>query len=129
MGHLIKLRPELIKPSQDFLKKGTVDFILDCYKKNKIDSLPPTPLVRKHPNSKNTYVAIDGHNLLAVSELLGKACEVYIVSSADDYLPNPENKEPISQRNKDLTNKYESSVQEADRISCSFKELIKNFIV
>ncbi|KKR49224.1 MAG: hypothetical protein UT86_C0001G0196 [Candidatus Magasanikbacteria bacterium GW2011_GWC2_40_17] len=128
MGQLIKLKTNVIKPSQDFLKKGTVNFILDCYKKGEMDSLPPTPIVRKHPNVPGVYVAIDGHNLLAVNEFLGIDSEVYLVNSADDYLPNPTTKESISQRNQDLVDKYESSVFEADKINRSFKELIKDFI-
>lgn len=128
MGQLIKLKTNVIKPSQNFLKKGTVDFILDCYKKGDISSLPPAPMVRKHPNIPDVYIAIDGHNLLAVNEFFGKGSEVYLVNSADDYLPNPKNIESISQRNKDLTDKFDSSVSEADKINCSFADLIKDFI-
>lgn len=128
MGQLIKIKTEVIRPSQNFLKKGTVNFILDCYKKNKVNSLPPTPMVRKHPNIPDIYIAIDGHNLLAVNEFLGIDSEVYLVNSKDDYLPNPTNKESIFQRNRGLTDKYESSIREADKINCSFKELIEDFI-
>lgn len=129
MGQLLKLKTESIKPSQDFLKKGTVNFILDCYKKGEISSLPPTPIVRKHPNIPNIYIAIEGHNLLAANESLGVDSEVYLVDSAEDYLPNPANSESITKRNQDLADKYESSVIEADKINGSFKELIRNFIV
>ena len=128
MGQLIKIKTSAIKPSQDFLKKGTVNFILDCYKKDEMDSLPPAPIVRKHPNISGVYVAIDGHNLLAVNEFLGIDSEVYLVNSANDHLPNPTNKESISQRNQDLADKYESSVFQADKINCSFAILIKDFI-
>ncbi len=129
MGQLIKLKTELIRPSQNFLKEGTINFILDCYEKGKISSLPPTPIVRKHPNITDAFIAIDGHNLLAVNEYLGIDSEIYLVNSAKDYLPNPTNDESIAQRNQDLTEKYESSVFEADKTNCSFKELIANFII
>lgn len=128
MGQIIKLKTSAIKPSQNFLKKGTVNFILECYKKDEIDSLPPAPIVRKHSNIPSVYVAIDGHNLLAVNEFLRIDSEVYLVNAADDYLPNPAKKESISQRNQDLADKYESSIFEADKINCSFAKLIKDFI-
>lgn len=102
---------------------------MDCYKKGETSSLPPAPIARKHPNIPDTYIAIDGHNLLAVNEHLGIDSEVYLVNSAKDYLPNPTNNESVVQRNRDLTEKYESSVFEADKANCSFKELITNFIV
>ncbi|MEX0877395.1 MAG: hypothetical protein WDZ40_00855 [Candidatus Spechtbacterales bacterium] len=128
MGKLIKLKPEFIKPSQDFLKEGTIKFILSCYKEGKLDALPPAPIVRKQPGKPDTYIAIDGHNLLAVCEFFGKECEVYLAASADDFLPNSENKESISQRNKDLVDKYESSIEEAQKINLSFKELVDKYI-
>jgi len=129
MGQLLLLKTEFIKPSQDFLKKGTVDFILDCYKEGRLDALPPAPMVRRCSDNSNMYVAIDGHNLIAVNRFLGKECEVYLVSSAEDYLPNPDNRESIIQRNKDLADKYASSVREADKINMSFDDLIKKFII
>lgn len=128
MGQLITLKTSVIKPSQNFLKKGTVDFILACYRNNEMNSLPPAPIVRRHPTIPDIYVAIDGHNLLAVHEFLGVDSEVYLVHDAKDRLPNPTNKESVSQRNQDLTDKYESSVLEADKINGSFKELSHDFI-
>ena len=129
MGEFIKLKPEFIKPSQNFLKKETLNFILDCYKKRKLDSLPPTPIVRKDPHNNGLYIAIDGHNLLAANELYHTECEVYVADSANDYLPNPKNLPSISQRNKDLSDKFDTCVTEANRIHCSFTTRIKDYLI
>lgn len=128
MGQLIILKPEAIHPSQDFLKKGTIEFIFDCYKREDVDALPPAPIVRRHPNKPDSFIAIDGHNLLAVHTFHKTACEVYLVDAADDYLSNPDAKESIAQRNEDLRHKYEKSVEEAERVSVSFAALVQKFI-
>ncbi|MBI4599970.1 hypothetical protein HY732_03535 [Candidatus Uhrbacteria bacterium] len=127
MGHLIKLKPSAIKPSQDFLKKGTMDFIFDCFKKGELALLPPPPLVRRDPGHMDSYIAIDGHNLLAAHEFFGTECEVFLVDSADDFLPNPNNDPRITQRNKDLSEKFESCVDDANEARSSFQELIQGY--
>ncbi len=127
MEHYITLKPEQIKPSQDFLKKKTMDFIFDCYKRGALQELPPPPMVRRDPNSKNAYIAIDGHNLLAAHEFFGAECEVFLVDSSDDFLPNPDNDPGISQRNKDLAEKFETCVDWANNVQTSFVSLLKQY--
>ena len=128
MGQFITLKPDQIKPSQDFLKKGTVDFILECYKNGVLDALPPPPLVRRDPAKEGEYIAIDGHNLLAVHQYGGTECEVYCVDSAEDFFPNPQSDPAITQRNKDLSDKFESCVDESRRVRTSFEFLIHTVI-
>lgn len=82
---LLKIHPQKIKPSQDFLKEGTVRFILTCYSENKKDRLPPAPVVRKNPENGD-YIAIDGHNLIAVRDFFDEECEVFVASHAGDEL-------------------------------------------
>lgn len=127
MGTIIKLKPSSIRPSQDFLKKGTMDFIFDCYKRGDLTSLPPPPLVRRDPNHAGLYIAIDGHNLLAAYEFFGTECEVFLVDSLTDFLPNPDNDSSISQRNKDLAEKFDLCVAQAGRVHSSFRDLISSY--
>lgn len=129
MGFLTKLKPSTIRPSQDFLKKKTMDFIFNCYKRGALQELPPPPLVRQDPRHEGRFIAIDGHNLLAAHEFFGTECVVFLVDSANDYLPNPEGNPAISQRNKDLSEKFESCVDEAERIGSSFRTLIKGYTI
>ncbi len=127
MGHYIKLKPSSIKPSQDFLKKGTMDFIFDCFKRGQLELLPSPPIVRRDPDHEDSYIAIDGHNLLAAHEFFGIECEVFLVDSPTDFLSNPDNDPDIAQRNKDLAEKFESCVDEAEKIDCTFQILIKEY--
>lgn len=127
MRHILKLKPLSIRPSQDFLKKGTMNFIFDCFKKGELALLPPPPLVRRDPHHADSYIAIDGHNLLAAHEFFGTECDVYAVDSANDFLPNPDNDSGIAQRNKDLAEKFDSCVADAEKADTSFKSLISRF--
>lgn len=110
MGVFKTIPTAQILPSQDYLKEDTLKFIVSCLENGELDNLPPTPFVRKDPKS-SYYVAIDGHNLIAVYDYRGLDIDVYIASSAKDGL------EPttaaIIQRNNDLAAKYESSLKQA----------------
>ncbi len=128
MGHHVILKPSSVRPSQDFLKKETMDFIFDCYKKGQLELLPPPPLVRRDPGHEGSYIAIDGHNLLAAHEFFGTECEVYIVDSVDDFLPNSENDPGILQRNKDLAEKFDSCIHEASKVDLSFQVLVQGIL-
>lgn len=96
--------PSQIAPSQDFLKPGTVKFILECIENNRLNELPPNPIVRK--DDEGNMIAIDGHNLIAVKHYLGQDVAVHVATSADDGLP--ETSEANVQRNRDLKEKYDS---------------------
>jgi hypothetical protein len=123
----MKVSPELILPSQDFLKPRTVTFILECFVKGQLDELPPHPIVRK--DDAGNLIAIDGHNLIAVKLKRGEDIEVHLATSPDDGL------EPTSeaniQRNKDLKEKYESVIAEAKALQAkgihSFNDLIGRY--
>lgn len=123
----MKLDPKNIAPSQDFLKPNTVRFILDCFTINKLSELPPAPIVRQ--DEEQNYVAIDGHNLLAVCAYLGESSEVHLAKSADDGLPETTNANKI--RNQELRLKYELSMAERDRVRAegvtSFRDLIAKY--
>lgn len=106
-----------------------MDYIFDCFKRGALQDLPPPPLVRRDPDHEDAYIAIDGHNLLAVHEFFGTECEVFLVDSAGDFLPNPENDPGISQRNKDLAEKFDSCVDEARRLDVSFEGLVREYKV
>ena len=69
MGRLIKVKANEIIPSQDFVKEDTIGYILKCIVNNEEEKLPPTPIVRNNPNGPG-YIAIDGHNLIIISDLL-----------------------------------------------------------
>lgn len=91
-----------------------------------MDSLPPTPLVRE--DDKGGYVAIDGHNLIAVRAYLDQPVEVHIARSPSDGLPNTD--EMSMTRNQELAEKFETVLDEAELISSSgiarFSDLIKS---
>lgn len=108
----MKVSPNSIRPSQDFLKPNTVLYIFECLSKEELSKLPPTPIVRK--NAQDQLIAIDGHNLIAVLNSLGKDVEVHIAQSDDDGIP--ERNEADKQRNLDLKNKFESVLEEQKRI-------------
>lgn len=116
MGNFISLEATSIKPSQDFLKEKTVKYIFECIAAGDTDSLPPAPIVRRS-NSDGEYIAIDGHNLLAVNDFLGKSCEVYVADSAYDKLTTANSAEALEARNNDLHDKYDSAYLEFIRLS------------
>lgn len=81
----VNIEARLLLPSQDFLREKTVGFIFDCIKTGQEADLPPDPIVRLGPSGD--YVAIDGHNLIAVRACLGQSIDVHVASSAKDGLP------------------------------------------
>lgn len=102
----MRVSPDEILPSQDFLKPDTVKYIFACIKSGELEKLPPSPIVRK--DESGNLIAIDGHNLIAVKLSLGQDIDVHLASSADDGLPA--DSEANIQRNKDLKEKFESVI-------------------
>ena len=94
----MKVSPDTLLPSQDFLKPQTIRFIVDCIQKGKTEELPPAPIVRK--DDKGNLIAIDGHNLIAVKLHRHEDVEIHLANSAEDGLP-PTSEANI-QRNNDL---------------------------
>jgi hypothetical protein len=127
MGQKITLKAKQIQPSQNFVK-DTLRFLIMKYLEGREKKWPPIPLVRFNEN-KTGYVAIDGHNLLVIYDLLGRDCNVYLVESAEDKIiqkdfPNAD-PEHIKSRNKDLETEYESSLIKAQKVA---KEGITNIV-
>ncbi len=112
MGKIIKVKTSEILPSQDFLKRKTVEYILDCIKKKKNDKLPPTPIVRNDPDSSK-YIAIDGHNLIAVYDLMKKDINVFLVDSRNDELKEVAKSsiDAVKKRNREVFEKYDRVVE------------------
>lgn len=131
MGKIIKVSTKYIKPSQDFLKEDTVKHIFRLIESGNIKLLPPTPIVRLS-NNADEYIAIDGHNLIAVKDYLGELCEIYVAESSDDELKNTTNEPGVNLRNKDLKEKYDKSLSESKRIKKlgidSFKKLRSKYV-
>ena len=105
MGKIIKISAQNITPSQNYIKEDTIKFILTCIFRNKLDKLPPTPIVRKHPQNNNHYIAIDGHNLIIINDLRNIEIEVYVAEFKDDKLEGKTS--GIIKRNKDLKEKFD----------------------
>lgn len=115
MGKLISVMPNEVRPSQDFLKEGTIKFILECIFSGNEEKLPPAPMVR-FDRASGCYIAIDGHNLLAVSDLLGRPCDVYVAEHANDTItlnecPNA-SIDALKQRNADLRKKFDGVIKD-----------------
>ena len=123
----MKISPATILPSQDFLKEGTVRFILGCLRTGNLDELPPTPLVRR--NEDGQLVAIDGHNLIAVRQFRNEDIDVIVAGSADDGLP-PTSEANIT-RNQELAAKFDTVLSEQQRVAAegvgSFDDLIAKY--
>ena len=96
------LKTTKILPSQDFLKENTVKYILDCLKNNTLDKLPTTPIVRKIGED---YVALDGHNLIAVMDYLGREVEVYVAATNKATLIG--SSQAVAARNKEIKDKFD----------------------
>ncbi|MDP2103815.1 MAG: hypothetical protein Q8K26_02750 [Candidatus Gracilibacteria bacterium] len=120
MGKILKIHPRNIKPSQDFLKEGTVKFIFTCYSEDKKDQLPPAPVVQRSPDNGD-YIAIDGHNLIAVKDYFDEECEVFVADHPEDELTENEfpgaSPDGLASRNADLREKFESVVDDYKRLS------------
>lgn len=119
--------PNSVLPSQDFLKPGTIKHIFESINCGKLDELPPSPIVRT--DGDGHLVAIDGHNLIAVKAFLAEDIEVHIASSGDDGIEA--STEADAQRNTDLREKYDASVNAQERVSAtgvkSFQDLISKY--
>lgn len=113
MSRIIKINPSTIRPSQDFLKKDTLAFIKENFDKGAFDKMPPIPIVRKAPDE--SYIAIDGHNLLAFYTMHKMECEVFVAEHADDGIPG--NFEMIKKRNADLKEKYDSALEQSEKLA------------
>ena len=112
MSHIIKTNPSLVRPSQDYLKGDTLDFIKQNFEAGNLEKLPPAPIVRKDENGG--YIAIDGHNLLAFYSLRNMECYVCVAESKDDKIEG--DSEMIQKRNTDLFEKYDSALNEANSL-------------
>ena len=123
MGVFIRVEPHRVLPSQKDLNKDTLLFIFTCYRDQKLDRLPPPPIVREHPISK-MLIAIDGHNLLAINASLGKDTQVYVASSPTDVLEGES--DAINKRNQDLNEKFDK-VLELVSPKNTFKSLLKKY--
>ena len=122
---MMLVNPNTISPSQDYLKENTVKFIFECIENGDEDKLPPPPIIRR--DHEGQFVAIDGHNLLAVMAYLGRDSEVHVASNAKDGLSDDNEANKV--RNQDLFNKFESCLIERDIVYAqglsSFSKLIK----
>ena len=114
MGTLIFVEDNEVMPSQDFIKENTVRHIFSCYNEQK--ELPPSPIVRLSEDKKN-YIAIDGHNLLAVNGFLGKKTKVYVANSPEDKITSKENTDPdaLIKRNFELKTKFDACLLEVKK--------------
>lgn len=104
----ILLKTSGILPSQDFVKPDTIRMILDRWLHQDKQGLPPSPLVKRGKNGE--YIAIDGHNLLVVSDLFDGECEVFLVEGKDDILTIEDcpdtSREFVIDRNGELKEKF-----------------------
>jgi len=116
-----EISPEVILPSQNFLKENTVRYIFDCISKGQFDDLPPTPLVRK--DESDNLVAIDGHNLIAVHLFRNEPIKVIVANSPQDGLPATT--EANMERNRELAEKFDSILEDRERVE---QEGIKSFL-
>jgi len=115
MGSFCYIDPRTVLPSQDFLKEGTVKFIVDCLSRGDLAKLPPPPMVRCVDFSQR-LVAIDGHNLLAIKAITGENCLVYLANSPSDFIQADAAASGVSERNKDLNEKFSLAEIEARRL-------------
>lgn len=120
----MRVNPNNIAPSQDFLKPRTVAFILECIQHDKESELPPTPIVRQ--DDEGNYVAIDGHNLLAAKSFRGEELEVHVAHNKHDGLPatTPANK----QRNADLEEKFDTCLVDRARVATAGYATIEDLV-
>jgi hypothetical protein len=123
----MKISPKQLAPSQDFLKPRTVAFIFECIQNDKLDQLPPAPIVRQ--GTDGTLIAIDGHNLIAVKLYRNEEIEVHLATSPDDGLPSTT--EANRQRDEDLKEKFDLVLAERERLQLSgintFNDLIDKY--
>ncbi|HSW65696.1 MAG TPA: hypothetical protein VLI54_00975 [Bacillota bacterium] len=123
----MRIFPDQILPSQDYLKERTLRFIFECIRTGNDAELPPTPLVRK--DEAGNLVAIDGHNLIAVRHYRHEPIEVIVAASAEAVLPATSDANNI--RNQELADKYKTVLAEQRRVATegitSFDDLIARY--
>lgn len=119
MGKIILINTENIKPSQNFLKEDTIKFIFTCYFENKKQLFPPIPVVR-YDVEKDEYIAIDGHNLIAIYDLLGEGINIYVAKNKRDCLTQKNfpkaSMDGLKSRNKDLEEKYDFVIDDYNKL-------------
>lgn len=120
----MKVNPKSIAPSQDFLKEKTIKYIIACVNQKKYHELPPAPIIREDSSGK--YVAIDGHNLIAVMGYLGEDVEVHLAKSNTDGLDDTT--AANRQRNKDLLQKFDLCLTERDRVKIAGVEAFDDLV-
>ena len=132
MGKFIDINAREVKPSQNFIKERTIGYILKCILSNEEDKLPPTPIIRNNPDGDG-YVAIDGHNLIVIYDLLDIDFNAYLAESATDELTElPRSTEDaIIERNRDLFNKFDQVIEDLTNLReegiSSFEDLRTNY--
>lgn len=104
--------PEQILPSQNFLKPDTIRFILECYEKNDLASIPPAPIVRR--DKDGNLIASDGHNLIAVKIFRNESIRIHIAAHAEDALP--EISIANKARNRDLKDRFDTVLEDRARL-------------
>lgn len=123
----MKVSPEQILPSQNFLKPSTISFILNCIRAGELEKLPPSPIVREDESGR--LIAIDGHNLIAVKMYRSEDIEVHVAESPDDGLP--ETSEANILRNQDLKDKFEKVLRDRIQLHAegidTFQDLIDRY--
>jgi hypothetical protein len=136
VGSIIRTLPSQVQPSQNFLKEDTLHFIADAILTKHEEKLPPTPIVRRKPFS-DQFIAIDGHNLLAIFVLMNRECTLYIAENANDILTiadSPQSsEEALQKRNADLKMKFDQVLEDVKNLEVagitSFKDLIAKYDV
>lgn len=123
----MRVSPEQILPSQDFLKPHTIGFILECIQNGELDRLPPDPIVRE--DDDGNLIAIDGHNLIAVKLYRHEDIDVYLAKSADDGLPATTSANV--QRNVDIRDKFNTVIDERAIVKAkgikTFQDLLERY--
>lgn len=84
MSQVQRVISYLTLPSQNFFKEDTIEFIVDCIINKREERLPPNPVVRCAPAHRK-YAVIDGHNLIAVYDMLNRPFNVHVAESSRDY--------------------------------------------
>lgn len=119
--------PNGIYPSQSFLKTKTFKYIFECLRTGQRDKLPPPPIVRD--DGQGHYVAIDGHNLLAVMAFRHEPVEVLVADSTDPVLP--ETSEANIQRNRALQASYGTVLAEREKVRqkgyATFADIVRKY--
>lgn len=124
MGEVLIVSPDDILPSQDYLDERSLYAIATSIKSSVFHNLPPRPIVREY---NGRYIAIDGHNLLAVYSYLGMKSTVHLAESHEDFIREPD----ADKRNKELQEKFDISVPETRRVQdkgiSTMADLVKDY--